>query len=145
MVDDDLPSVVGVLEDQGEKAFGTAAVFFCTFEAVFAEDDCEVFVEGMDLEVGVGEGSHGGSARIITLVLFDKTGKATEDLMGDKESVRRVFEALYKSCEVAVVPCVFLSDEDLDDVEFLPGGGMQWVGLLSREKDGCEQRETKSD
>ena len=85
VVDDDLPAVIGVFEDQGEEAFGDAAVFLAAVEVVFADDDCEVLVEGMDLEVGVAQGAHRGSVGVVVLVLVDEAGESTEDLVGDEK------------------------------------------------------------
>ena len=90
VVKDDLPAVVGVFEDEGEETFGAAAVFFAAIEVVFANNDGEVFVEGVDLEVGVGEGAHGGFAGVVVFVLVDEAGEAAEDLVGDEERVGRV-------------------------------------------------------
>ena len=113
MVDDDLPAVVGIFEDEGEESFGVAAVFLAAFEVVFADDDGEVFVEGMDLKVGVGERAHGGSVGVVAFVLVEQAGEAAEDLVGDKEGVGRVFEAAGEGGEVALVPGVLLGDRTL--------------------------------
>ena len=93
VVDDDLPAVVGVFKDEGEEAFGDAAVFLAALEMVFADDDGEVLIERMDLEVGVGEGAHRGLVGVVVLVLVEQAGKAAGDLVGDDEGVRRVLEA----------------------------------------------------
>ena len=119
MIDDDLPAVVCVFEDEREEAFCIAALFFAAFEAIFSGDDGEVLVERMDLEVGEAESAHGGSGGVVALVLVEQAGEAAEDLVGDEEGVGRIFEAVDVTGEVAFVPGVFLGEEDLDDVEFL--------------------------
>jgi hypothetical protein len=143
VVDDDLPAAIGVLEDEREEAFGIAAVLFAAFEVIFSDDNGEVLVERVDLEIGVDKGSHGGFAWVVMLVLFDKAVKSTKYLVSDEEGVGRIFETLHKSDEIAVIPCVLLCNEDFDDVEFLPGGGVERVRLLSREQGGHEECETK--
>ena len=144
MVEDDLPAVVGVFEDEGEEAFGVAAVFFAALEAVFADDDGEVFVERVDLEVGVGEGAHGGFARVVVFVLVEQAGEAAEDLVSDEEGVGRVLVSLGEAGEVALVPGVLLRKKDLDDVELLPGGGVEGVGLLREDKSRRQEGEDES-
>ena len=134
VVDDDLPAVVGIFEDEGEEAFGVAAVFFAAFEVVFADNDSEVFVERMDLEVGVVEGAHGGFVGVVVLVLVEQAGEAAGDLVGDEEGVGGVFVAAGEAGEVALVPGVLLGDQDLDDVEFLARGGVERVRLLCVEE-----------
>ena len=54
VVNDDLPAFVGIFQDEGEQAFGDATVFLAALEMVFADDDGEVLIEGMDLKVRVG-------------------------------------------------------------------------------------------
>ena len=137
MVDDDLPAVVRIFEDEGEEAFNVAAVLFAALEMVFADDDGKVFVERMNLEVGVGKGAHRGFARVIVLVLIEQAGEAAEDLVGDEEGVGRVLEAAGEGGEVALVPGVLLGDEDLDDVELLAGRGVERIWLRA-EKGRCK-------
>ena len=144
MIDDDLPAVVGVFEDEGEEAIGVSAVFLASFDAIFSGDDGEVLIERMDLEVGEGEGSHGGSVGVVVLVLVEQAGEAAEDLMGDEESIGRVFESVDVAGEVAFVPGVLLREEDLDDVELLARGGVKRVGLLRGEEYGEKQSDAES-
>jgi len=144
VIDDDLPAVVGVLEDEREEAFGVAAISFAPFQAVFSRDDGEVFVERMDFEVGEGEGPHGGSVGVVVLVFVEQAGEAAEDLVGDEEGVGRVFESADVAGEVAFVPGVLLGEEDLDDVELLARGGVEGVGLLRGEEDGEKQHKAES-
>jgi len=144
VIDDDLPAIVCVLEDEGEEAFCIAAIFFASFEAVFSRDDGEVLVERVDLEVGEGEGAHGGSAGIVALVLVEQAGESAEDLVGDEEGVGRVFESADVSGEVAFVPGVLLGEEDLDDVQLLARGSVERVRLLRGEEGGEEQSDAES-
>jgi hypothetical protein len=144
VIDDDLPSVVGVLEDEGEETFDVASVFFASFNVVFADDDGEVFIERVNFKVGVGEGAHGCFAGVVVFVLLDEASEAAKDLMGDEEGIGRVFESTGECDEVSFVPGVLLSDEDLDDVEFLAGGGVEWVGRLLRVNGRCHKGEEES-
>jgi hypothetical protein len=73
VVDDDLPAFVGLFEDEGEQAFGVAAVFFAAFELVFADADGAAAVEGVDFEIGAGEGSHGGFGGVVVVVLLGES------------------------------------------------------------------------
>jgi len=140
---DDLPAIVGVFEDEGEESFSVSAVFFAAFEMIFADDHGEVFIERVDFEVSVGEGTHGGLARVVVLVLVDEAGEATEDLMGDEEGVGRVFVAAGEGVEVAVIPGVLLREEDLDDVEFLASCGVERVWILRCEEGGGKEGEAE--
>ena len=140
MIDDDFPAVVCVLEDEGEEAFGVAALFFAAFEAVFSGDDGEVLVERMDFEVGEAESSHGGFVGVVVLVLVEQAGEAAEDLVGDEEGVGRVFEAVDVAGEVAFVPGVLLGEEDLDDVELLARGGVERVGCCASRRAAGRKR-----
>ncbi len=133
MIDDDFPAIVSVLEDEREQAFCVAAIFFASFEAIFSGDDGEVFVERVNLEVGEAEGPHGGFAGVVALVLVKQAGEAAENLVGDEESVGRVFEPVDGAGEVAFVPGVLLGEEDLDDVELLARGGVERVLLRGEE------------
>ena len=139
MIEDDLPAVVGVFDDEGEEAFDVAAVFPTALEVVFAEDDGEVLVERVDLEVGVGESAHGGLGGVVTLVFIEQTSEAAEDLVGDEERVGRVFEAAREGGEISLVPGVLLGDENFDDVQLLAAGGMERVGLLGSKEGRCEE------
>ena len=144
MIHDDLPAVVGVLEDEGEEAFCIAALFFAAFEAIFSGDNGEVLVERMDLEVGEAESPHGGSGGIVALVLVEQAGEAAEDLVGDEEGVWRVFEPVNVAGEVAFVPGVLLGEEDLDDVELLARSGVERVGLLRGQQHRGVEGEAES-
>jgi hypothetical protein len=144
VVNDDLPAVVGVFEDQREEAFGVAAVFFAAFKMVFADDDGEVFVKRMDLEVGVGEGAHGGFGGIVVFVLVEQAGETARDLAGDEDCVGGVLEASGEGREVALVPRILLGDEDLDDVELLAAGGVERVWLLRGKEGWCKEGESES-
>ena len=143
MIDDDFPAVVGVFEDEREKTFRCAAFFFASFEAISSDDDGEVFVERMDFEVGEGEGSHRGSVGIVALVFVEQAGEAAEDLVGDEESVRRIFETADVTGEVAFVPGVLLREEDFDDVEFLARGGVERIGGLRGQE--CRRKKAKTE
>src|SRR5260370_32921037 len=83
MVDDDLPAFVGFFEDEGEDAVGVAAFFLVAVEEVFADDYDEVVVEGGDLELGKGEGAHGGFGGVVVAVMVEHAVDAAEDLAGD--------------------------------------------------------------
>ncbi len=136
MVDDDLPAVVCVFEDEREKAFCVAAILLAALDVVFAQDNGKVLVERMNLEVGVGEGSHGCFGGVVVLVLVDHAREAAEDLVSDEEGIGRVFESAGEGDEVTFIPGVFLGDQDLDDVEFLTGGGVKRVRFLRGEEGG---------
>ncbi len=129
MVDDDLPAFFGFFEDEGEDAVGVTAFFFASFEVVFADADGEFFVEGVDFELGEAEGSHGGFGGVVVVVLVDHAGEASVELAGDEDGVGGVFVALGEAVDVAAVPGGLLLEEDLDDVEFLLGGGVEGLGL----------------
>jgi hypothetical protein len=144
VIDDDLPAVVGVLEDEREEAICIAAIFFAPFEAIFSGDDGEVLVEGMDLQIGEGERPHGGSAGVVTLVLVEQAGVAAEDLASDEECVGRVFESADVADEIAFIPGVLLGQEDLDDIKLLARGGVERVWLLRGEEGGEKQSDAES-
>jgi hypothetical protein len=129
VVDDDLPALVGFFEDEGEDAIGWATVFLAAVEMVFADDYGKLFVERVDFELGEAEVAHGGFVGVVVAVLVEHAVDATEDLVGDEEGVRGVFIALDEGREVAFIPCVFLSYEDLDDVELLFRGGFELIVL----------------
>src|SRR5260370_13996769 len=82
MVDDDLPAFVGFFEDEGEDAVGVAAFFLVAVEVVFADDYDEVVVEGVDLELGEGEGAHGGFGGIVVAGLLPPALDAPEGPAG---------------------------------------------------------------
>ena len=130
VVDDDLPSVVGVLEDERKEAVGIAAILLVAVKVIPPDDHGEVLVERVDLEVGVGEGAHGAPVGIVMLVLIDKAGESAKDLMSDKEGVGRVLVAAGEGGEVALVPGVLLGDKDLNDAELLLGSGVERVWFL---------------
>jgi len=98
----------------------------------------------MNLEVGEAESAHGGSGRVVALVLVEQAGEATEYLVSDEEGIGRVFESADVAGEVAFVPGVFLGEEDLDDVELLARGGVERVRLLSGEDGWCDEGEAES-
>jgi len=143
VIDDDLPAVVGIFEDEGEETFGAATVFFAAFQVVLADDDGEVFIERMDLEVGVRESAHSGFIGVVVFVLVEQAGEAAEDLVGDKERVRRVFISLGETSQIAFIPGVLLGDKNLDDVEFLASSSVERVRFLRRKKSGREKGETE--
>jgi len=145
VVDDDLPAVVSIFEDEREQTFGVATIFFAAFKMVFANDDGEVFVERMDLEIAVSEGAHGCFVGIVVFVFVEQPGKTTGDLMRDEEGVGRVFIAAGKGREVAIVPGVLLRDEDFDDVQLLARGRVKGVGVLPMKGDRYEEGEQSSD
>src|ERR1700681_829061 len=124
VVDDDLPALVGLFEDQGEEALGVAAVFFGAFKLVLTDAYGEVFVERVDLKLGEGEGPHRGLGGVVATILLDESGVSTGDLVGEKDGVGRVFVGFGEGVDVAAVPRSLLGEGDLDDVEFLLGGGM---------------------
>ena len=137
MVDDNLPSVIGVFKDEGKEAFGGAAVFLAAVEVVSADDDREVLIERMDLEIGVAERAHRGSIGIVVLVLVDEAGESTEDLVRDEQSVRRVLVPAREAGKIPLVPGILLGEENLNNVELLTRGGVERVGgLLRGEEDG---------
>ena len=141
MIEDDLPALVGFFEDQGEEAFCVAPFFFAAVELVFSDADGEFLVEGVDFDVGEGECSHGGFVGIVAAVLIEEASEAVVDLGGDEEGVGRVFVGFGEGVEVSIVPGVFLGDEDLDDVELLPGGGVEGIDgawILRVEGNGAE-------
>ena len=127
MVDDDLPTVGGFFEDEGEDASGVSTIFFASVEVVFADADGEIFIERVNFEVGEGERTHGGARRVVALVLVNHAGVAAGDLMCDEESVGGVFVAAGEGCEVAFVPGSLLGEEDLDDIELLARRGVERV------------------
>lgn len=142
VVENDLPTLIGFFEDEGEDAVGVAAVFFATVEMVFAEDYGELFVEGMDFEFGEAEGPHRGSAGVVVSVCIEHAVDAAVDLVGDEEGVRGVFVALNEAFEVAFVPCVLLGEEDFGDVQFLAARGLELIVLgVGREDDAEEECE----
>jgi hypothetical protein len=141
VVDDDLPAVGRFFEDQGEDASCIAAIFFASFEVIFAYADGEVFVEGVDLKLGEGEGAHGGAVGVVAFVLVYEASIAAGDLVGDEEGVGRVFVAADEGGDVAAVPGCLLREKDLDDVEFLAGGGVERLRCLRGEGDGYEEGE----
>ncbi len=130
MVDDDLPALVGLFEDEAEEAVGWAAIFLAAFEVVFADADGESLVEGVDFELGEGERAHGGLAGIVVLVLFEQAGEAAVDAAADEERIGRILVDLGEGLDVAAVPGRLLLEEDLDDVELLPAGGVELLFLL---------------
>jgi len=144
VIDDDFPAVVCVFDDEREEAIGRAAFSFTPFKAISSGDDGEVFVERMDFEVGEGESAHGGSVGIVALIFFEQTGETAEDLVGDEESIGRVFKTADVTGEVAFVPGVLLGEEDLDDVELLARGGVEGIGGLRTEECWGKKAETES-
>ena len=142
MVDDDLPSLIGLFEDEGEDAVGVTTVFFAAVEMVLADDYGEILVEWVDFEFGETEIAHCGSAWVVVTVLIEHAVDAAKDLVGDEEGVRGVFVALNEGLEVAFIPCGFLRHKDLDDVELLLGGGLELIVLRTGgEGEGEEERE----
>ena len=142
MVDDDLPALIGLLEDEGKDAVGVAAIFFAAVQVVFADDYGEILVERMDLELGEAESAHGRSAGVVVAILVEHPIYAAEHLVGDEEGARGVFVALDEGLKVAFIPCVLLGHENLDDIELLLGCDLELIALrLGRDGYGEEERE----
>jgi hypothetical protein len=137
VVDDDLPAFVSFFEDKGEEAFGVAAVFFAAFELIFADADGETVIEGVDFEIGEGEGSHSGFGGVVVAVLLDEAGVAAGDLAGEEDGVGGVFVALGEAFDVAAVPGGLLGEEDFDDAELLRCGGVEGIGSLGVGEGGA--------
>ena len=88
VVEDNLPALVGLFEDEREVAFGGTAVFLASIETIFSDAGGEVFAEGMDLEVGEAESAHGGFGGIVAAVLSEQACEPVVDCAGDEDGVR---------------------------------------------------------
>src|ERR1700756_5148243 len=87
---DNLPSFVGLLEDQREHPVCISSLFFASLEVIPADHDGIVLVQRMNFEVGEVQGSHCGSVGIIPLISVDHSGEAAVDGVGDEQNVRRI-------------------------------------------------------
>jgi hypothetical protein len=144
VVNDDLPALVGLFEDQGEEAFGVASVFFAAIEMIFADDYGEALVERMGFELGEAEGSHRGPVGVVAAVGVEHALEAAVDYASDEDGVGGVFVGLGEGVKIASVPGGFLGQEDLDDVELCLGNWLELV-VLSVCAAGCSERKQKSE
>jgi hypothetical protein len=145
VVDNYLPTLVGLLEDEGKKAFGASTVFLAAVEFVLAEADGVVLAERVDFKLGEGEGAHAGLGRVVVVVLLDEAAEAAGELAGDEDGVGGVFVSEGESVDIAAVPGGLLGEEDLDDAELPRGGHVQIRGgvLSVDDQVGAAESERK--
>ena len=110
---------------------------------VLADADGESVGDGMHLQFGEGERSHGRAIRVVVLVVKENLLEAARYLLADEDGVGRVLVALDVAGNVAGVPGLFLGEDGLDDVEFEAGGGVESIVVLGGHGPGRREQQGK--
>jgi hypothetical protein len=98
----------------------------------------------MDFKLREGERAHNRLVGVVAAVGVDHSGKSAVDRIRDEECVGRVFIGLREAIDIAPVPCGFLRQQNLHNIEFLLGNRRELLLCQGRKAPEGKNKNKKS-